>query len=105
MGMGKPVAYCFQRSETKENLEKILDYFCKINDASKTKIVMVGKYLTEITNNVHSGNIIFIGHFCALGLNVLETMTGMPNCMKFAFLSQKLRSSFSFCISVSGLTM
>ena len=48
-GRGKPVAYCFQRSETKENLEKILDYFCKTNDTSKTKIVMVDKDLTEIS--------------------------------------------------------
>ena len=26
-GWGKPVTYCFQRSETKVNLEKILDFF------------------------------------------------------------------------------
>ena len=48
-GRGKPVAYCFQRSETKVNLEKILDYFCRTNDTSKTKIVMVDKDLTEIS--------------------------------------------------------
>ena len=40
-GRGKPVAYCFQISETKENLEKILDYFCRTNDTSKSKIIMV----------------------------------------------------------------
>ena len=45
-GRGKPVAYCFQRSETKVNLEKNLDYFCRTNDTSKTKIVMVDKDLT-----------------------------------------------------------
>ena len=48
-GRGKPVAYCFQRSETKVNLEKILDYFCRTNDTSKTKIVMVDKDITEIS--------------------------------------------------------
>ena len=48
-GRGKPVAYCFQRSETKVNFEKILDYFFRTNDTSKTKIVMVDKDLTEIS--------------------------------------------------------
>ena len=48
-GRGKPVAYCIQRSEAKVNLEKILDYFCRTNDTSKTKIVMVDKDLTEIS--------------------------------------------------------
>ena len=48
-GRGKPVAYYFHRSETKVNMEKILDYFCRTNDTSKTKIVMVDKDLTEIS--------------------------------------------------------
>ena len=41
-GRGKPVAYCFQRSETKENLD-FFDYFCRTNDTSNTKIIMEHK--------------------------------------------------------------
>ena len=47
-GRGKPVAYCFLRSETKDNLEKVLNYFCNFNDTSRTKIVMVDKDLSVI---------------------------------------------------------
>ena len=47
-GRGRPVAYCFVRSETKENLEKVLDYFCEFNDTSKTRVVMVDKDISVI---------------------------------------------------------
>ena len=47
-GRGKPVAYCFVSSETKENLEKVLEYFCNFNDTSRTKIIMVDKDLWTI---------------------------------------------------------
>ena len=47
-GRGKPAAYCFLRSETKENLEKVLTYFSDFNDVSRSKIIMVDKDLTEI---------------------------------------------------------
>ena len=47
-GRGKPAAYCFHRSETKENLEKVLAYFRDFNDVSRSKIIMVDTDLTEI---------------------------------------------------------
>ena len=49
-GRGKPVAYCFARSETKENLETVLDFFCNFSDVSGTKIVMVDKDLSIINS-------------------------------------------------------
>ena len=47
-GRGKPVAYCFIRSETKENIEQCLTHFCNFNDVSQSKVIMVDKDLTEI---------------------------------------------------------
>ena len=47
-GRGKPVAYCFIRSETKENIKQCLTHFCNFNDVSQSKVIMVDKDLTEI---------------------------------------------------------
>ena len=35
-GRAKPVAYCFQRSKTKDSLKKIIDSFCKTNHYANT---------------------------------------------------------------------
>ena len=47
-GDGRGKAYCFQRSETTDSLERILSYLCDSNDTPKTKFVMVDKDLTKI---------------------------------------------------------
>ena len=47
-GRGKPVAYCYVKSETKENMQKVLEKFCEYNDVSDVRIIMVDKDLNEI---------------------------------------------------------
>ena len=42
-GRGKPVAYCYFRSESKEHINKVLEKFCEHNDVTGVRIVMVGK--------------------------------------------------------------
>ena len=39
-GKGKPVAYCFLKNESKENIEKTLTYFCDKNDVPYVRIVI-----------------------------------------------------------------
>ena len=47
-GRGKPVTYCYVRSETKGNICKVLMKFCENNDVSGVKIIMVDKDLNEM---------------------------------------------------------
>ena len=42
------VAYCYVKSETKENMQKVLETFCEYNDVSDVRIIMVDKDLNEI---------------------------------------------------------
>ncbi|CAF1023307.1 unnamed protein product [Brachionus calyciflorus] len=45
---GVPIAYCFIRSETNENLNWIYSTFSKYNDIIKNKVIMVDKDLSNI---------------------------------------------------------
>ena len=45
-GRGKPVAYCYVRSETKEHISKVLEKICEHNYV--TDVVMVDKDLNEM---------------------------------------------------------
>ena len=47
-GRGKPVAYCYVRSETKENINTVLEKFCEYNDVKGVRIVMLDKDLNEM---------------------------------------------------------
>ena len=47
-GKGKPVAYCYLKSENKENLQKVLGYFSLHNDVKDVRIVIVDKDLNEM---------------------------------------------------------
>ena len=44
-GRGKPEAYCYVRSETKEHINKVLEKFCEHKDVTGMKIVVVGEDL------------------------------------------------------------
>ncbi|XP_060069265.1 uncharacterized protein LOC132549354 [Ylistrum balloti] len=46
---GRPVAYCYLKSEKKENISSAIRHFCKLNDTSSTTVAMVDKDLTEIS--------------------------------------------------------
>ena len=45
---GKPVAYCYDRSETKENIYTVLEKFYKDTDVNGVRIVMLDKDLNEM---------------------------------------------------------
>ena len=47
-GRGKPVAYCYIRSEIKENFHKVLEKDCEHNNVTGVRIVMVDKDLNEM---------------------------------------------------------